>query len=387
MNEYKLDPLPFDELLSLPTISNPNLSKNKDKLAFYWDKTGRIELYVMDINTKEITQISNGELPRAPRTGFTWDKEGKKIFFGKDTGGNEQNDIWVFDIEKKEAKALTNTPDFQEHVGSVSNDNQWLTFMSTKSGQMNVFKMKLDGTEITQLSASDVPVMGGKWSPDDKWIVMATNEMRTNLRNDDIYLFNTETNDMKRIIRMDEEGSKESFSDWHPDSKMFTFQSDASGLNKVGLYDMETEEITWLSDGQKDENGGTFSPSGEYVVVLQNHEATIHPILYNVKTKERKELKIPSGLAFNTKFINDDKLLFYFTSPQIKNDIWIYDITKDTYEVLIESDYGSIEKSKFIVPEYIKYDSFDGLEIPAVVYKPKNMTEKELYRGSRKVAK
>jgi len=61
MTDYKTDPLPFDELLSLPSYSMITLSKNKDKLAFFWDKTGRIELYVMDFTTKEIEQISFSE--------------------------------------------------------------------------------------------------------------------------------------------------------------------------------------------------------------------------------------------------------------------------------------------------------------------------------------
>ncbi|MHA1309266.1 MAG: TolB family protein [Candidatus Heimdallarchaeota archaeon] len=108
MTDYKPEPLPFDELLSLPSYSMITLNKDKDKLAFFWDKTGRIELYVMDLKTKEINQVSHGELPRAPRTGITWDKKGEKIFFGKDVGGNEQNDIWVIKTDG-EAKALSKT--------------------------------------------------------------------------------------------------------------------------------------------------------------------------------------------------------------------------------------------------------------------------------------
>ncbi|MHA1878923.1 MAG: TolB family protein, partial [Candidatus Heimdallarchaeota archaeon] len=192
MKKYIPKPLPFDELLSLPTYSLPNLSYDKKKLAFYWDKTGRIELYTIDIASREIVKISDGQLPRAPRTGYAWDRKTEQIFFGKDVGGNEQNDIWVIDLEGN-AKALTETPKFQEHVVEVSHDNQWLTFLSTRSGQMNVHKMKLDGSEVTQLTASDVPVRGGQWSPDDRYLAMGTNEMKTNLENNDIYLYDNKT--------------------------------------------------------------------------------------------------------------------------------------------------------------------------------------------------
>ncbi len=375
MTAYKPNPLPFDELVELPSYSMPTLTKNKDKLAFYWDKTGRIELYVLDMETKEIEQISHGELPKAPRTGFAWDKKGERIFFGKDSGGNEQNDIWVMDVLTKEAKSLTETPKSQEHVGKVSNDNQWLTFMSTREGQMNVFKMKLDDSEITQLSASDVPVMGGVWSPDDKFLAMSTNEMKTNLENDDVYLYDSETGEMKRVVRISEEGSHDRFSDWAPDGKSFSLQSDASGLNQVGIYTIDSKEINWLSDGSSDEIGGKFSESGKYLAVLRNHESTLKPFVYDLITGENKEVDIPEGLAVFYDFIGDDKLLFFYSSPQVRGDVWIYDLTTDKYEVLLASNLGSIDKSKLLEPMYIKYKSFDGLEIPTIVYKPKNLPE------------
>ncbi|MFW9923560.1 MAG: prolyl oligopeptidase family serine peptidase, partial [Candidatus Thorarchaeota archaeon] len=375
MSNYKPNPLPFDELLSLPNYSQPTLSNDKEKLAFYWDKTGRIELYIIDLETNEIVQISDGELPRAPRTGITWDRKGDQIFFGKDTGGNEQNDIWVFSLDKKEAKALTKTPEFQEHVGSVSHNNEWITFLSTRSGQMNVHKMKLDGSEITQLSASDVPVTGGNWSPDDKWIIMSTNEMKTNLENDDIYLYDTESGDMKRVVRIAEQGSHDNFTDWNPDSKSFAFQSDATGLTQVGIYFLETQEIKWISDGTSDDNLGKFSPDGKKLAVLRNYEATIQPVIYYLETGKKKILEIPPGLSFSHEFLSDDKLLFYYSTSKVRNDIIIYNLETDEIEVLLKSEYGSIDKERFIEPEYIKYKSFDGLEIPAIVYKPKDVPE------------
>ena len=373
MTDYKPVPLPFDELLSLPSYSMITLSENKDKLAFFWDKTGRIELYVMDLDTKETKQVSHGELPRAPRTGITWDRNGENIFFGKDVGGNEQNDIWVIST-KGEAKAITETPKNQEHVVEVSNDNAWLSFMSTRSGQMNVFKMKTDGSEVKQLSASDVPVMGGIWSPDDKHLAMTTNELTDNLKNQDIYLYNNETGDMKRVIRI-KEGSKDGFTDWAPDGKSFAFTSDASGVEQVGIYSLETEEIKWLGEGKSQEYGVKFSPSGKLFTIIRNHEATIKPYIYNLESGECRDLKIPDGLAFNLRFLDENRILFFYTATKSRGDVWIYDLSKDTYEILLAAEYGSIDPKQFVEPEYVKYKTDDGTIIPAIVYKPANIPD------------
>ena len=86
------------ELARLPSFYFPQLSYQRDRVAFYSERTGRIELYVMDLRTKETKQVSHGEVPRALRTGFEWDRAGKRIFFGRDEGGNEQHDLYVIDV-------------------------------------------------------------------------------------------------------------------------------------------------------------------------------------------------------------------------------------------------------------------------------------------------
>ncbi|MHA1309265.1 MAG: S9 family peptidase, partial [Candidatus Heimdallarchaeota archaeon] len=234
--------------------------------------------------------------------------------------------------------------------------------------------MKTDGSEVTQLSASDMPVMGGSWSPDDKYLAMSTNELTTKLLNQDIYLYNNETGDMKRVIQI-KEGSQDNFADWAPDGKSFAFTSDASGVEQIGIYNLETEEIKWLGEGKSIEYGLKFSPSGKLFAVIRNHESTIKPFVYNIETGDCQELKIPEGLAFTARFLEEDKLIFYYTAAKSRGEVWIYDLNKDTYKVLLAAEYGSIDPKRFVEPEYIKYKTDDGTLIPAIMYKPANIPD------------
>src|SRR2546430_1959883 len=85
--------IPLAELCSLPSFYLPVVSWKGDRVAFYWDKTGRIELYVLDLTDKAVHQISHGEVPRALRTGFTWSRDDRFIAFGKDAAGDAQDDL------------------------------------------------------------------------------------------------------------------------------------------------------------------------------------------------------------------------------------------------------------------------------------------------------
>ena len=119
--------IPLEELCRLPSFYLPVVSWKGDRVAFYWDKTGRMELHVMDLATRETRQVSHGEVPRALRAGFAWDRADKSIVFAKDSGGTEQHDLYRIDVESGAVTQITNDPSAQEYAGQFSPDDKWLT--------------------------------------------------------------------------------------------------------------------------------------------------------------------------------------------------------------------------------------------------------------------
>src|SRR5438445_13246884 len=87
--------IPLEELCRLPSFFLPSVSWKRDQIAFYWDRTGRMELHVMDLHTKETLQISHGEVPTALRAGFTWSRDAKTIVLAKDSVGDEPDDLYA----------------------------------------------------------------------------------------------------------------------------------------------------------------------------------------------------------------------------------------------------------------------------------------------------
>src|SRR5207302_11498738 len=84
--------IPLEELCRLPSFFFPAVSWKGDRVAFYWDKTGRMELFVMDLATRALRQVSHGEVPRAMRPGIARSRDERTIAFGKDAAGNAQPD-------------------------------------------------------------------------------------------------------------------------------------------------------------------------------------------------------------------------------------------------------------------------------------------------------
>jgi len=366
------DHIPLGELARLPSFFLPTLSWQRDKVAFYWDKTGRMELHVLDLSTGQVAQVSHGEVPRSVRTGFVWSRDGKSIVFGKDQDGNEQHNMFRLDLESGEVIQLTGNPDVQEHALEFSPDDEWLLVQATLKGQMNLFKLHLKRREYVRLTDHKNPAVSGSWSPDGSRIAYITNET-DDLVNQDIYLCDADGGNRRRLLQV-KVGSKDSPAAWAPDGKTLAITSDASGDNRAGLCDVATGEVRWLTPKGVNEHAIEFSEDGRYLAVLRNQDSIVRPVVYDLSTGQGRLLALPPGFGVGASFFEGGKkLLVAYDTDTRRPELLACDLATDAWEVLLAAEYGSIDPALFVGHEYVRYPSFDGLEIPAVLYKPRQI--------------
>ncbi|HKC92106.1 MAG TPA: S9 family peptidase, partial [Candidatus Limnocylindria bacterium] len=226
--------IPLEELCRLPSFFFPLVSWKGDRVGFYWDRSGRIELYVMDLATKAVRQVSHGEVPRAMRTGFAWSRDDRFIAFGKDAGGNEQHDLYKIEVESGKVARLTDDPAAEEHAIQFSPDDRWLTVGTNRrlpetpdrAGQLNLWKIRPDGSDYTPLTRYAFPVFGGLWSDDGKWISYVTNEDPSNLKNRDGYVVAPDGTGARKVFSV-RAGSQDTLGEWHGDGRRVAATSDA----------------------------------------------------------------------------------------------------------------------------------------------------------------
>jgi len=373
--------IPLEELCRLPSFFLPSVSWKGDQIAFYWDKTGRMELHVMDLATKQTRQISHGEVPTALRAGFAWSRDDGRIVFAKDAGGNEQHDLYTIDVARSKVTQLTNDPSAQEYVVQFSPDDQWISVLTNKRhpeapdkpGQLNLWKMRADGSEYAPLTRLPFPVFGGSWSPKGDQLAISTNEDPTNLKNIDVYLVNADGSGAKKIFSA-KPGSQDGVSDWHPDGKRVAVSSDASGTPRAGILDIASGQVRWLGKDGVEEHPGKFSKDGKTLSALRNFESQIRPVLYDVDTGQAREPKLDPGLSTVIGFYDDDrKLLVGYQSETRRSELASYDLATDKLETLLAADYGSIDPTVFVTGEHVYYPTFDAKKIPAIVYTPRDI--------------
>lgn len=167
--------VPLEELAELPEFYHPIVSPDGSQVAFYYDESGRNELYVLDRETGDYEQLSDGEVPRDASWYPRWDATGDRIFFHRDEAGDEQNDIYAISLDGEVEPIVE--PDGQGML--LDSTERYVLYGSDEGEQLNLYRCDLDSGETEQLTEYRQPVQGGGFSPSGDRIAYVANESET----------------------------------------------------------------------------------------------------------------------------------------------------------------------------------------------------------------
>ncbi|MFC4640228.1 S9 family peptidase [Deinococcus hohokamensis] len=274
-------------------------------------------------------------------------------------------------------RALHHAPQSMDYVVDSHPAGKRLLVNSTRGGMMNVHQYDLtsDG-EAAWTALTELPntTTASRYSPDGAALALTTNES-PDLRNTDGYVLSTDASGLRRVFRV-REGSQDRVHSWHPDGRRLAVSSDAGGNGRIGLLSLDTGEVQWLTGEQTqiEEYPGEFSPDGQWLSAVRNVDSTMTPVLYDTVTGTERPLRLPLGVAAGTQFaLGGQKLLLQLTTTTTRPELLLYDLDTDTYDVLIAAEYGGLDPADFVPGEYVKYPAGDGADVPAILYRPRDL--------------
>ncbi|MDQ6859469.1 MAG: S9 family peptidase [Chloroflexota bacterium] len=370
--------LPLEELARLPTLYHFDVSHRGERVAFYSDITGRIELHILDIATGAVTQLSHGEVPRALRSFFIWDPTDSYLVFAKDNAGDEQHDLFRIDAATGVVTRLTQDPKAEEHAADIAPDGRSILVNTNKRraespdtpGQMNLWLMRPDGSDLRPLTSFAAPVFGGRFSPDGSRIAFVGSEEPPATKNLDGYVMNADGTDQKRVFRV-RAGSQDTVTAWHPDGTHLAVTSDAGGTHRAGILDVASGEVRWLGSEGVEEHSMRFSKTGAFLLVGRNVDAQMQLVAYETATGTARVVPLPPGIVAQAQWANDDRrIIALYSTPTARPTLGLHDLETGTTTTLVPAEYGSIDPADFVDAQHIWYESFDGLRIPALLYVP-----------------
>ena len=299
----------------------------------------------------------------------------RDLLYQSDIGGNELYQ-WFTRRSAGPAQMLTNGT--ARHGDALwSNDGQRLAFNNNaRNGtDMDIRVLGPDAPQDAQLLAEATGHWSpAAWSPDDTTLLVSEYVSITDQR---LILVATDGSGAKTITNP-KTPLAWGAAGWHPDGTSLYITVDTDGefrrlylvpLGRKGLaksgWTPLTDDIDW------DVEGTALSPDGETLAFTVNADGWSQLWLLDVATGTKEQVPMEPGLLFGLTWARDARVLaFTRTGPTSTGDVWTLDADSQALTQWTQSEAGGLDPASLIAPELIRFDSFDGLSVPAWVYRP-----------------
>ena len=210
-------------------------------------------------------------------------------------------------------------------------------------------------------------------SPDSKWLALTKENSSAD---SDVYLADL-TKPAKQtpvLITPNDAVIAYGAYDFTPDSKQLVYSTDEFGeYNQAWTYDLASKEKKELIKADWDVMFVMYSPTGKYRVSGINEDASTKlTILDQTSGKPVAVTGVPTGDINNVRFNRDEsKIAFTVASDTSPADVFVADLATGAATRLTKNLNPAIDETMLVDGEVVRYKSFDGLDIPAILFKPK----------------
>jgi dipeptidyl aminopeptidase/acylaminoacyl peptidase len=296
---------------------------------------------------------------------------GAGIVVGASVGGSEQADLYLLNSASGVLNTLKVGEGIRHGAPLWSPDERYVYFSSNEANKRDFFIYRIDiNTRITELvweksgwnSADDISHDGG-WIVTGRWLSNT---------NSDLYLVNVESGE-ETLITEHEGDYIFDYPHLMPDMKSLYCVTNLNddGIRRVARLDVATGGLEFVSPETPWETREmTLSEDGRLLVWVENTDGygVLHGL--NLETGEPLELRLTRGIISGVRLSSAGTMVFTFTSPSKPPDVWKYAFRSKNLVQLTHSTYAGVDPGLFVDPELVRYESFDGLEIPAFLYLP-----------------
>jgi TolB protein len=174
-----------------------------------------------------------------------WSPDGSKIAFTSDKSGNI--DIWVIDADGSNMRQVTRHPAWDDFP-SWSSDGRKIAFQSDRAGTIDIWAIDIKTGRTEQITNFSSDEYLPDWSPDMRWIAFASNK-DTGLFSMRIWAMNIDTK--KAILVSRGNGTIEQYPAWSPDGSMIAYTSNGYDGHPDGDSNIWVAQVEFVSlDGE-----------------------------------------------------------------------------------------------------------------------------------------
>lgn len=355
------------------SIRGGYFSSDESKLAYTSDASGIYNIYEVDLSSGETNQRTQSEKESFYVLGYI--PNSNALLYSADKGGNEISHLYLL---KEDNTSLDLTPQVDEKARFFgwSKDRSHFYYQSNKrdSRYFDLYKMKVGQWNPILVYENRQNLSLQTLSNNERYFLLS--KALTTSTND-FFLFDNKTQGITKISETSGGYSSAGFSD---DNTQFFYRTDVGKeFDYLKSYTIETGEQKIVYESDWDVMYSYLSENETYRVVGINEDGKTNLVIFNTQDGTQVDFpEIPDGTITGVSISqSEQKMRLSVGSSKSPNDFYLYDLKTNTIKKLTNSLNPELNADHLVAAEVIRFASFDGLEIPAIYYKPIQASAKE----------
>ena len=313
---------------------------------------------------------------------------GTAFIFSRDLGGDEQDQFYLLEGDATTGVTITpllETPDHKNNFGAWKPDGQAYCFSSNRrhSAFFDIYTHQL-GNEPRLVYQADETLYPLDWSADGRYILFL--RANTNL---DADLFLLDLYDLQsgpRHLTPHTAQAVYKLSVFAPDSSaIYTVTDQGREFTALARLALPTGQLEFLTDERPwDTEVMALSPDGTRLAYEVNEAGCSRLFVRELATGQEQEVcGLPPGIVSGIGLwpslpswsLDGQRLAFSFNSPVHNSNLWVYDLADHSTRQLTACARGGLDAARFVSPTLVSYQTFDGRQIPALLFMPPGATQ------------
>jgi len=363
----------IDQFMTVTKVGGASFSPDEKKILYSSNETGIFNAFSVPVGGGKPTQLTKSTTDSTFAVSYF--PKDERILYSRDQGGNENSHLYVRELNGKE-KDLTPGDKVKATFFGWKEDDASAFYVLTNERDARFFDLyKYDAKTYkrTLLYQNDGNYQVADISRNEKWIALG----KPNTTSDsDIYLYDVAKKEHKHITP--HEGSASyTASEFDPGSSALYFLTDdGSEFKRVARYMLATGKSEDVERADWDIMYTYFSKNGAYRATAINEDGRTVIRLHDVKAGKQVALpQLPEGDLTSVSFARSEKrMAFYHNGDRSPSNLHVYEFAPAKTSRLTHAMSPEIDPDDLVDAQVVRFKSFDGMEIPNILYKPHQAT-------------
>jgi len=358
----------IEQLYKSSEVFGGDISGDDKKMLVTSNESGIYNIYEIDIASGQKQAITKSDKESIFANSYV--PGTTNIIYNADKGGNEISHLYLRTTSEN-VKDLTPGKQEKAQFWGWSRDDKSLYYSSNKRDARFFDLYKMDTTKWIShmIYKNDKGFDVSAISPNERYLVLVEN-LTTSSNN--AFLVDQQSGTTKKINADSVEATTNPLKFSLDNNTLYYLTNDGSEFTYVMKYDIATGKKEKFYEANWDVVYMGISNNEKYRVIYVNEDA--HNKLHLFDHVTGKELDFPAIQDGTIQGVNisrdENKMSITVGSSKAPNNMYVYDFNTKELKKLTNSLNPEIQENDLVAGEVVRYKSFDGLEIPAIYYKP-----------------